>query len=306
MQFGPYSIEISHRDKEFFPSSKQTKGDLLDYYLAIADALIPHLRHYGLAMQRYPDGIEAEGFFQKDCPDYFPEWLETTRIPKRDGGSFNAPVITNRAGLAYLVNQAMLTPHLYLSRRDNLESPDRMVFDLDPPDNAQESSPVNTAAIALYELLGELNLQSWVQTTGSNGFHLVVPLDRSADFDSVRTFSQDVALLLVQRYPQEYTLEQRKKKRQGRIFIDTQRNSYGATSVAPYAVRALPEAPVATPLFRDELMDAPEPRQWTISTVPGRLQKQGDPWAKIRRHAQSLKNRRKSLDRLLEETDPDR
>ena len=304
MKFGRYEVAIANRDKILFPESGLTKGDLIDYYLAVSETLIPHMEHYGVSMQRFPDGIDQEGFYQKDAADYFPGWLTTVRIPKREGGSFAAPVVTCCAALAYLANQAVVTPHLYLARIDDLEHPDRMIFDLDPP--AEKGNPENVcrAALTLRDLLEELDLSSWVQTTGSKGFHLVVPLDRSSDFDSVRAFAGDTARLMVRRHPQRYTQAQRKRKRGQRIFLDTQRNAYGATAVCPYGVRARKGAPVATPVTWQEVESFVSPQDWDMQTLPKRLQDTGDPWNGLHRHARQLGGRREILERLLDKEKP--
>jgi len=152
VKVGRRQIDISNRDKVFFPDAGLTKGDLFDYYLAVADTMLPHLKRYGVNMQRFPDGIDGESFYQKDVSDYFPDWINSVTIPKREGGSFAAPVIGSKAALAYLADQAMLTPHLYLSRKDDLEHPDRMIFDLDPPDGKVDAAAVRSAALHLRNL----------------------------------------------------------------------------------------------------------------------------------------------------------
>lgn len=301
MQIGDHVIDISNRDKVFFPDVGLTKGDLVDYYHEISDTMIPHMQHYGVSMQRFPDGLKGDGFYNKDTPDYFPEWIRTVNIPKREGGSFDAPIVDSTAALVYLANQAVLTPHLYLSRADNLEHPDRLIYDLDPPEGTEDYGAVRGAALALRDLLGELDLETWVQTTGSKGFHIVVPLDPDMEFDAVRKFAYSTALLLVRRQPDLYTLEQRKSKRKGRIFLDTLRNSYGATSVAPYAVRARPGAPVATPLDWHEVERGASPRDWTVLNMRNRLAQKEDPWEGLMRRTHSLKGRRQELQELLED-----
>jgi bifunctional non-homologous end joining protein LigD len=304
MKVGRRTIDISNRDKVFFPDAGVTKGDLIDYYAAVANTLLPHTKRYGVSMERYPDGISAEGFFNKDAPDYFPHWIRRVDFPKREGGSFNAPIIDREAALIYLADQAMITPHLYLSRTDNLERPDKMIYDLDPPEGMQDFQSVRRAALDLHAVLGELDLDTWIQTTGSKGFHIIVPLDRSEAFDEVRAFAHDIALLLVRRHEDRYTLEQRKRKRKGRIFLDVLRNAYGATAVAPYAVRAHPGAPVATPVEWDEVARGASPRDWDISSLPRRLAQKGDPWSGLMRHAQAIADRREALDELLEGESP--
>jgi bifunctional non-homologous end joining protein LigD len=304
MKIGRRRIDISHRDKLFFPDEGLTKGDLIDYYAQVADSMLPHVERYGVSMQRYPDGLSGEGFFNKDAPDYFPDWIQTVNVPKREGGSFNAPIVSSKAALIYLADQAVITLHLYLARSDDLEHPDKMIFDLDPPEGTADFRAVRAAALDIRDVMHELDLTSWVQTTGSEGFHVVVPLDRSAKFDPVRKFAHDLALLLVRRHEDKYTLEQRKNKRKGRIFLDVLRNSYGATSVAPYAVRARPGAPVATPLDWGEVEQGASPRGWTMLSLPRRLAQKGDPWSGLMRHALSLDSRREALDGLLDCEEP--
>ncbi|MGD2057936.1 MAG: non-homologous end-joining DNA ligase [Anaerolineales bacterium] len=300
MKIGRHEIDISNREKVFFPESGITKGDLIDYYQVIADVMLPHMQDYAVSMQRFPDGLEADGFFNKDAPDYFPDWIDRVHFPKREGGSFEAPIVGTTSALVYLADQAVITFHRYLARCDDLEKPDKMIYDLDPPEGIQDYQSVREAALDLRSVLEEIDLTSFVQTTGSEGFHVVVPLDREQDFDGVREFATDLARVLVSRHSDKYTLEQRKKKREGRIFLDMLRNAYGATSVAPYSVRALPGAPVATPITWDELQDGASPRDWTLENIKMRLGQMDDPWSGIMLHAQSIKSRRSSLKALLD------
>ncbi|MFW5866815.1 MAG: non-homologous end-joining DNA ligase [Armatimonadota bacterium] len=303
MKIGGHEIDISSRDKVFFPDAGLTKGDVIDYYESVADTMVPHMKRYGVSMQRFPDGLEGGSFYNKDTPDYFPDWIKRVTVPKREGGSYDAPIVDSRAALVYMANQAVLTPHLYLARTDDLRHPDRMIYDLDPPEGTADFSSVRQAALDIREVMDDLDLMPWVMTTGSKGYHLVIPLDRSADFDEVREFAHDVALVLVRRHEDTYTLQQRKNKRGERVFLDVLRNSYGATAVAPYAVRAREGAPVATPISWDELEGGADPREWTIESVPDRLAQKGDPWAGMMRHARSVGSRRADLDEMLDDED---
>ena len=299
MKINGHEIEVQHLDKIFFPNVGLTKGDLMDYYEAVADIMVPHMKRYPVSMQRFPDGLKGSGFFNKDTPDYFPDWIKTVKFPRREGGNFSAPIVDSKAALIFLADQAVITPHLYLSRVDDLEHPDKMIYDLDPPENTHDYDKVRTAALDIREVMEELNLTAFVQTTGSQGFHVVIPLDRSEDFDLVRDFAQKVARILIRRKEDTYTLEDRIKKRKGRIFLDTLRNSYGATAVSPYAVRARPEASVATPIYWDEVEGGVNPRDWTIQNLPDRLADKEDPWKDMMRHAQKLDSHRDELQRLL-------
>ena len=300
MKIGNRTIDISNRGKTFFPESGITKGDLIDYYASVAEPFVRHSKNYGVTMQRFPDGIGSEGFYNKDAPKYFPDWIAHCRFPRRKGGAFDAPVIDSQASLVYLADQAMVTAHLYLSRIDDLEKPDKMIFDLDPPEGSNDHSLARKAALDLRELLEGLDLTAWVKTTGSNGYHVVVPVIPGPDFDGVRDFARAVSKVLVERSPDAYTLEQRKDKRGERVFLDTLRNSYGATAVAPYSVRAIEGAPVALPIEWSEIETGTEPRDWTIANTPSRLSEKGDPWEKMQLHARDLLKRRERLDSLLD------
>lgn len=304
MKLNGHNIDISNRDKVLFPDKDLSKGDLIDYYVAIAPTMLPHIRAYPVSMQRFPDGIGQQGFFNKNTPDHFPPWIDRVNFPKVEGGSFQAPVIDTEAALAYCANQAMITAHLYLAERNSLRQPDRMIFDLDPPNTGDADERVRHTARDLHALLDQLGLVSWIQTTGSSGYHIVVALEGSHSFDDVRTFATDVARVLVRRDEESYTLEQRKKARGTRIFIDVLRNAYGATAVAPYAVRALPGAPVATPLDWQELKAGVSPQQWTIENMQQRLGQKKDPWKHMLQHRFDLKSYRKAVDEFLAEMAP--
>jgi bifunctional non-homologous end joining protein LigD len=299
MKIGGRNIEISHRDKVFFPKAKIIKGDVVDYFRRVAKVMLPHVRGRPLAMRRHPDGIKGEGFFQKEVPDYFPRWIKRVTAPRKEGGKVDNVVCDNAATLVYLANQACFTPHVWLSRRDKLDCPDQLIFDLDPPGN--KFALVRFAAKALREFFDELGLRSFVKTTGSRGLHVMVPLDRKESFDTVRKFAQDVARVLAHRHPKRLTVEVRKNKRRGRLFLDTARNSYAQHAVAPYALRAIEGAPIATPLSWDEVGDSKlNAQRFNIKNIFQRLGRKSDPWKNLHRAARSLKTARKRLDAIIE------
>lgn len=274
-----HDIALSNTDKILFPDTGLTKGDLIDYYRRIAPIALPYYRGRALTMQRFPDGIANEGFFQKAIPDYFPDWIDRIELPK-EGGRITHVLINNAATLVYLANQACITPHLALAQSDTPKHPDRMIFDLDPSDT--DFTKVQDVAARLRDVLAAQDLPVFVQTTGSRGLHLVVPLDGSADFEEVRAFARKLADKLVHDAPRLATLEQRKSARGARVFIDTLRNAYAQTAVAPYAVRALPVAPVATPLTWDEALSSDmTPRRYTVQNLFRRLGQIDDPWARL-------------------------
>jgi bifunctional non-homologous end joining protein LigD len=298
---GRRTVELSRPDKELFPSGI-TKADLAGYYEQVAEEMLRHVAHRPLNLERYPDGIAGERIIQQRAGGHFPRWIRRAEVPKR-GGTVEHVLAGDAATLVYLANQACITLHPWLSRTDKLNRPDRLVIDLDPSNG--KPAEVRAAARLFGELLRELGLVPWVMTTGSRGYHVVVALQRRLDFDDVRGFARGVAALAAAREPRLLTTEQRKQKREGRILIDVMRNAYAHTSVAPYAVRARPEAPVATPLHWEELSAASTlPDRWTLQSVPGRLAREGDPWRDIARHAQSLGPAGRRLQKALAEREP--
>jgi bifunctional non-homologous end joining protein LigD len=283
-----------------FPDEEITQGDLIDIYRRLADKMLPHLEGRPLTMQRFPDGIQNEGFYQRKAPDYFPDWITRVSVEVGEDGEQQPEVICDsEATLVYLVDQGLVTPHAWLSRADRLHYPDRLIFDLDRPDSDFE--PVRVAAELLHDLLDDLGLVPYVMTTGSRGAHVVVPLDRSADFDTVRRFAHDVSRLLAQREPDRLTVQVRKDERGGRLFLDYLRNAYGQNSVAPYGVRAKVGAPVATPLDWGELSGAAlHSQSYTVKNIFRRLGQKEDPFRALGEDARALSEPRKRLDDMVE------
>jgi bifunctional non-homologous end joining protein LigD len=289
-------VEITHPDRVLFPADGITKSDLVDYYAAVAKVMVPHLKDRPLTLWRYPRGIDEQGFVQQDFAGTLPDWMGSAEVAK-EGGTVVHPVADRREALLWLANQNCITPHSWLSRRDRLDEPDLIVFDLDPTTN--DFAPVRAAARACADVLEDLGLASYLKTTGSRGLHVVVPLSRGADFDAVRQFARDVAAVVAADDPDHRTVEQRKDKRGDRIYLDVMRNAYAQTAVAPYAVRARRGAPVATPLEWDELGSRGlRADRFTIRDVPKRVAEQGDPWADMRGRARSLTHPMQRLTKL--------
>jgi bifunctional non-homologous end joining protein LigD len=281
------TIEVSRPDKILFPGDGITKADLVRFYARVADLMLPHVRERPVAMKRYPEGIGGHVFFQKQVPEHFPEWIPRVKVQTEEKGMQEHAVIGEGAVLAYLADQACIEPHTWLSRADRLDHPDQMIFDLDP--STEDVGAIRDCARALREVLERVQLGAFLKTSGSKGFHVVVPLDRSADFDSVRTFARGVARVVAAGDPDRFTLEQRKGKRRGRVYIDVMRNGYLQTVIPPYAVRALPGAPVAVPLDWDELGRA-EPRTYTMANLFRRLAQRDDPWKDMERGSHSIRD----------------
>jgi bifunctional non-homologous end joining protein LigD len=290
------SVEITHPEKLLFPADGVSKADLASYYERVSEWMLPHIRNRPLSLQRFPDGIDGKGFFHKDVPDYFPAFVRRVELPKA-GGTITHALANDAGTLVYLVGQNTITPHVWLSRPDRPEQPDRLVFDLDPPGN--DFTAVRRAARWTGDLLREIGLDPFAQVTGSKGIHVWSPLRRRAHFDDVKAFAREAAAVLAARHPDELTTEFRKAKREGRILIDVFRNAYAQTAVPPYAVRPRPGAPVATPLDWDELSDSRlRPDRWTVKTVLRRLAAKGDPWTEIQAHARGLSESRRRLKAL--------
>lgn len=297
LKAGNRSIEVSKADKVFFPDDGITKGELAEYYRQVAPTLVHHAQDRPMAAERYPDGITGERVFQKNVPEHFPDWIRRVEVPKKEGGTTVHAVCDDAATLVYLADQGCLTPHSWLSRTDELDTPDRLIFDLDPA--GRQLDDLRSAARSVRGLLEELGLVPFLMTTGSRGFHVVAPLRRDHTFDHARDFAHRMAIVLAEREPTTLTVEQRKEDRGQRIFLDYLRNAYAQTAVAPYAARAKPTAPVATPLSWEEL-DTTEPWRFTITNVLERLSRRGDPWSNFANRARSLQQPRHQLDRLVE------
>jgi len=300
-RYGRHSVQISNEDKTFFPESGLTKGDVIDYYEQIAEYILPLVKDRPLNLERCPDGIRRKGFIQQDRPDYFPGWIKEVTVEK-EGGRVTHALASKTADLVYLADQGVLTFHIWQSRKDKLHSPDRMIYDLDPPHG--EFSLVRQAALDIRVIMEELGLSPFVSTTGSSGLHVTVPIRRDSNFDTVRSFARDVADHLASQKNDDYTLEIRKNKRKGRVLLDTVRNAYGQTVAAPYSIRARPGAPVATPLDWEEVKRSTlDPQQYMIQNIFRRLSQKDDPWKDFARSAESIKEARKKLDAMRKENE---
>ena len=275
---------ITHPEKVLFPEDGITKGDLAAYYEALGPVMLSHIRGRPITMERYHRGVGSKGFFQKNVVKGFPDWLARVEVPKK-GGSFHAPLAGDTRSLLWLVNQNSITLHVWTSRTPNLDYPDLCVFDLDPMQD--EPGVLRATALALRALLLELGLESFIKTSGSKGFHIAVPLDRTSHYGEVARFGDAVGRVLVERDPEHLTQEFAKVDRAGRIYIDTGRNGYGATFAAPYAVRPKAGAPVSAPCTWEEVADGRAlPTTFNLRGMAKRVDQVGDPWGTMR--AQSL------------------
>jgi bifunctional non-homologous end joining protein LigD len=284
---GRRSVEISSPDKLLFPQAGITKLELAEYYARVAPAMVPLVRDRPITIHAYPGGIERPGIFIKSAPRHFPEWVPRATMRKR-GGTVSHALANDAAVLVYLAGQNCVTPHIWLSKVDEPDKPDRVIFDLDPPPGSGFAD-VRAAARSLGELLRDRGLPTYAMVTGSKGVHVVVPIRRHARFPEVFQWSKAVGQELADASPRKLTLEFLKENRDGRIYVDVRRNAYAQHAVAPYAVRPREQAPVAMPIHWEELSDRTlAPDRWTLRTAPERLESDGDAWAGMRRHARSL------------------
>ena len=280
-------IEITHADKVMFPKSKITKGDLANYYEQIARYMLPYLKDRPLTLHRFPEGISKDGFFQKNASDYFPDWIRTVKVKKKDGWVHHV-ICDSVDTLRYLVNHGTIAFHIALSTVDKLQYPDKLLFDLDPP--IDDFKTVVEGAETIHEFLeNQLGLPSFVMSTGSKGLHVAVPLNRTENFEEVHDFAKNVAKYLSKKHPEKFTTAVRKNQRKERLFIDYIRNSYGQTGVCPFSTRALENAPVATPLDWKELEDRSLRAQtYTVQNIFDRLAKKRNPWEAFEKESKSI------------------
>lgn len=278
-------VKITHPEKVLFPDGGITKGELVEYYRMIAPLMLPHIANRPITMERFHRGITEKGFFQKSVTKGFPSWLERVAVPKKDG-MVHHPLVTDADALLWLANMNCITPHVWTSRAPDLDHPDLLVFDLDP--SVDDDDALRAATFVVRDTLTELGLASHVKTTGSKGFHVVVPLDGTASYGECAPFAHRLGSLLVQRHPQTFTQEFYKADRGDRILIDTGRNDFHATYAAPYAVRAKPGAPVSAPCTWEEVERGITPQEFTLRSMAARVAELGDVWAGLHGNGQAL------------------
>lgn len=236
-----------------YPDNDYTKEDILEYYDRVAEHMLPHLEDRPLMMQRFPDGIEEDGFYQKNASDYFPDWIRRCEVDKEEG-TVKHVICDSKDTLLYLVNQGTISFHSWLSTADHLHKPDKMIIDLDP--SGDDFSQVQDAARALRNELDRYEITSFPMTTGSRGLHIIIRLDGKEDFDLSRDAARMLGNRMSEKYPGIFTMEQYKKDREGRLYFDIQRNAYAQTGIVPFSLRPRPGAPVATPLEWNEATDS--------------------------------------------------
>jgi bifunctional non-homologous end joining protein LigD len=287
----PRGIGLSNLDKVLYPEQGLTKGALVAYFAAVAELMLPHLAGRPLTLVRCPDGRHKHCFYQKHSKDGQPDAVLRVPIREEGGELQDYMAVEDLAGLLGLVQLGALEIHTWGCRRDRVERPDVLIFDLDP----DEALPFGEVVDAAFEVRGQLEglgLESFVKTTGGKGLHLVVPIERRTGWDEAKDFCHQVAIAMTRIRPDRYVAVAGKGKRRGKIFIDYLRNGFGASAIAPYSTRSREGAPVAAPITWDELRAGIRPADFTVTTMPHRLGSlKRDPWHGYDKVVQSIKRR---------------
>jgi bifunctional non-homologous end joining protein LigD len=280
-------VELSKPGKVLFPaaggSPALTKADLFSYAERIADRMVPLIADRPAVLQRFPDGIDGEGWYQKHTPAHFPDWISTVELPRRGGGTVRHPVIDSADALLYVVNQGTVSIHLLGGSARRPEVPVELLIDLDP--STDDPAQVVEATGAVRELLDDLSVTGFVKTSGSRGIHVHLPLEGDAGFDAVGALGRHLAVHLADRHPDLLTVAFSKSERGDRLFVDVLRNAPAQHAVAPYTLRPRPGAPVAVPLRWEEVDRSWDARATPLRSLFRRLGSLGeDPWAGLEDH----------------------
>jgi bifunctional non-homologous end joining protein LigD len=276
-------VRLTNLRKMFWPELGLTKGDLLQYYASVADALLPHVRDRAMVMKRYPHGVSGAFFFMKRAPTPRPEWIETCAIDHGSDKVIDFPVIQDRAALLWVINLGCIDLNPWYARIDDVDRPDYLHFDLDPGAGAAFER-VREAGLVVREALDALKIPSFVKTTGSKGLHVYTPIVRGPVQKDVWTFAKALAQALAARHPALLTAEYRVAKRPpGRVLVDYNQNAWGRTLASIYSVRPHPAAAVSTPVTWNEVERGIRIEDFTLRNVPARIAKRGDLWKPLLR-----------------------
>ena len=278
-------LEFTNLEKIFYPATGFTKGDLLKYYSDIAEFILPHLKNRAITMKRFPDGVNGLFFYEKQCPAYAPEWIQTTKVARENGSSINYCMVNDLRSLLWMGNIANLEFHTFLHKASKTLKPDAMAFDLDPGAPAD----INTCAqvaLMLRKLLDSINLESFPKTSGSKGLQVYVPLNTPCSYDETKQFAHNIAIALEQQHPEVIVSKMPKKLRSGKVLIDWSQNDKHKTTACVYTLRAKQIPTVSTPLTWDEVAYAVKKKKAALLNfdsvnVLKRVRKSGDLFAAV-------------------------
>jgi bifunctional non-homologous end joining protein LigD len=288
-----HDVKLSSADRVLFPEDGITKGDLFEYYGRVADVIVPHLRDRPFTMKRWREGLPGGAFFQKQAPKGIPSWIETRefrtwpRGGKGESRLVDFPLVNSREALLWMVQMHCIDMNAWYSRVDKPDRPDFVLFDLDPPEEDGAFALCIRVAHYVHQALDALRLASYVKTSGSDGIHVVVPIERRATFEDTYAFAELLSRKLEAEHPGEVTTEWLKKKRAG-VLVDHRQNGWGKTIASVYSVRPKPGAPVSTPLRWEELTEDVRPEHFPMGVALERLAEHGDLFEPVLHASQRL------------------
>jgi len=289
-QVGKRTLEISNLKKILYPDDGITKAELIQYYLKIAPTILAHVKGRALSLVRFPDGIEGESFFQKNRPDWAPDWLDHAKLGKEEK---DYVIATEPASLVWLANLACIELHQMHSRAPHFDKPDYIAYDFDPPENF-EFRHIAELAIEFKAHLENLGYHPFVKTTGRKGLHVLTPIEPKWDFGKSFEAAKVAAQPFVDSHNSALTLQIKKDQRKGKVLLEIYRNRQSQTIVSAYSVRGLPGAPVSTPLQWEELGALESPKVFRLANVPERVMQKSDPWEAIAAYATAIHTERKT------------
>ena len=293
LSVGDRKIQVSNLDKVLYPKAGFTKGQVIDYYIRVAPVLLPHLKDRPLTMKRYPDGVEGEFFYEKNCPSHRPKWVQTAQVwSESNDRMMNYCLVQDLPTLVWAANLADLELHTSLSRKNNIERPTMMVFDLDP---GAPADIVQCCQVSLWlrDLLGNMKLKSFPKTSGSKGLQVYVPLNTSVTYDQTKDLSRALAQHLEGEHVDLVTSNMSKAVRKGKVFVDWSQNDEHKTTICVYSLRAREEPTVSTPVGWDEVENCLKKKKADLlkfrsDKVIARVEKRGDLFEPVEKLKQKL------------------
>jgi DNA ligase D-like protein (predicted ligase)/DNA ligase D-like protein (predicted polymerase)/DNA ligase D-like protein (predicted 3'-phosphoesterase) len=301
-QVGKRQLELSNLQKVLYPDDHIVKAELIQYYLQIAPTILAHLKGRPLSLVRYPDGINGESFFQKNRPDWAPDWLEYVTLGEEQKDYI---IATEEASLVWLANLACIELHQMHSRAPHFDKPDYVAYDFDPPDGFAFPD-VAELAVEFKEHLEGFGYRPFLKTTGRKGLHVLTPIEPKWSFSEAFEAAKAVAQPFVESHPSSLTLQIKKDYRKGKVLLDIYRNRISQTIVSAYSVRGLAGAPVSTPLQWEELDGLESPKVFALNNIPERIAKSADPWEAMHAYATPLHTHRNSAQPVKKELEPAR
>lgn len=280
-------MELTNLDKVFFSEKNLLKGDIIRFYIEVSPWILPHLVSRPIVMKRYPDGIEGKSFYQKRCPEYAPDWMETILV-EGDGEDINYCLCSDEAVLAWLINQGCIELHPWLSGVNSLLHPDFLVIDLDPSEGVGFNQVIEVA-VAVKECLDLCKLTGYPKTSGATGMHVYIPLKNSYSYAQVRKTANYIADLVVAKIPGAATVERTVSRRTGKVYVDYLQNGKGKTIASVYSIRPVKEASVSMPVTWEEVYEGKiAPAMFTVDSVMHRLKEKGDLFAPVLSESYSI------------------